>query len=378
MKKLFFLLFALILTSGSYAQTKVVIEAKNYQNTKINLAWKEKGKDYSVNSIELTNGKGEITFNVPTGTNLSLASLDPRSSIMAGRGIMPGPSFAFYAEPGTITISFDADIWPVLTITGGNLSKDCNKYWSQIGPIENSSFELTKKRMSNIGADEGANSKIEEQKAKLAEQKREINNKFINDNPNSLLSLDLLAGQFLKLSLEEFTKKFNQLSSSVRGSAKGVEIQEKINIATATMPGQKAPAFSKLDKEGNRVTLESYKGKYLLIDFWGTWCVPCRNSHPHLVQLYNKYSPMGLEFLNVAQEGNIRNKDKWLKAIEDDGLVWTQILNDLDIDKCDMVKLFSIQAFPSKVLIDKEGKIIATWIGDTPEVDAKLKEIFGK
>jgi len=376
-KILLSLVIALISTGFAIAQTKIIISAKNYKAEKINIAWQTDNGEYNVKGIEIKDGKGEITIDAPEGKNINLASLDPRSRITMGQGIMPGPGFAFYAEKGTIKISFDADQWPILTIEGGALSKDCNNYWGAMAPIEKASFELTGKRFAQ-GDPEKPNLEMDNERERLAKENDKIQHNFIVNNPGSLLALDILSQRFMKYSLDEFEKLFTGLSKSVKESVKGKAVAERIAAAKATQPGKPAPKFSKKDKDGKIISLDNLKGKYVLIDFWGTWCQPCRASHPHLVQLYNKYSPMGLVFINVAQEGNLRARDKWLKAIEDDGLVWTQILNDEDIDDCNMVNLFSIQAFPSKVLIDPQGNIIKTWIGDSPEVDAKLKEIYGK
>jgi hypothetical protein len=84
-------------------------------------------------------------------------------------------------------------------------------------------------------------------------------------------------------------------------------------------------------------------------------------------------------FINVAQEGGNTPaiRERWLKAIEDDGLVWTNILNDEGKDECDVVLRYNISAFPTKVLIDPQGKLVAIWIGSGPEAEEKLKEIFG-
>ena len=104
----------------------------------------------------------------------------------------------------------------------------------------------------------------------------------------------------------------------------------------------------------------------MLLDFWGSWCGPCRASHPHLKALQAHYGPQGLEVINI-----------WLKAVEEDQMTWTQILNNEDREVCDVVKLYGITAFPTKVLIDPEGKIIVKTVGESAPIDEKLKEVFG-
>ena len=115
----------------------------------------------------------------------------------------------------------------------------------------------------------------------------------------------------------------------------------------------------------------------MLLDFWGSWCGPCRASHPHPKALQAHYGPQGLEVINIAQENGADARKIWLKAVEEDQMTWTQILNNEDREVCDVVKLYGITAFPTKVLIDPEGKIIVKTVGESAPIDEKLKEVFG-
>ena len=377
MKKIL-LIAALAVFMGSCTKqtgTTIKIDAANYDAETINLAWVADG-EYKVEPLTLVDGKAEITVDLPEGTDIRLASLDSRNGIQMDRGMIPGPGFSFYAENGKINISFDADKWPEVTIKGGKLSSDVNNYWKEMGPLQGKSFEATRRMVAQREA--GEQPTPDPESTNVREQMEKVQDKFIAANPNSLLSLDLLNGKFMQSDLLDFESQFNKLGQNVRETKKGKAIAEKIAQAKKMLPGNPAPDFTKKDKDGNTVTLAGLKGKYVMIDFWGTWCGPCRASHPHLIQLHKKYSPLGVEFINIAQEGGSDARPKWLQAIEDDGLTWTQILNDEGMEECDVVTLYGIQAFPTKVLIDPQGVLVATWIGDTPEVDAKLLEIFGE
>jgi thiol-disulfide isomerase/thioredoxin len=150
----------------------------------------------------------------------------------------------------------------------------------------------------------------------------------------------------------------------------------RINKATA-------PDFIKNDMNGNPFKLSSLKGKYVLVDFWGSWCGPCRASHPHLKQVYNKYKDKGFEILGIASEKvNDLNtaKESWKKAVETDGITWMQVINnDNKGAQHDVTRLYGIEGYPTKLLLDKEGKILAKWLGnESEELDNKLKEIFGE
>jgi len=115
-----------------------------------------------------------------------------------------------------------------------------------------------------------------------------------------------------------------------------------------------------------------------LIDFWGSWCEPCRKSHPHLKALYDKYKSRGFEIVGIATESGSKDKkeEAWRKAVKEDNINWLQVLNDPE--KTDIVKAYGIAAYPTKVLLDKEGTIILRTVGgEGNELDEKLQELLG-
>jgi thiol-disulfide isomerase/thioredoxin len=142
--------------------------------------------------------------------------------------------------------------------------------------------------------------------------------------------------------------------------------------------GKQAPAFTLTDKNGKNISLSDYKGKYLLLDFWGSWCNPCRRSHPHLVELYNKYKGKNFDIIGLANERDTIG-ERWRQAIKDDKLTWKQA--NLTANKTGKAVLnsYNVNAFPTKFLIDPKGEIMNFYVGSGGTVlDDKLKEIFGK
>lgn len=140
--------------------------------------------------------------------------------------------------------------------------------------------------------------------------------------------------------------------------------------------GAQAPAFMLTDKEGKKVSLSDYKGKYMILDFWGSWCGPCRMSHPHLIELYNKYKDRNFDILGMANEKD-PDPAKWLKAVADDGLPWRQVNLTANESGKDVLANYNVRAFPTKILIGPDGRIGAFYVGNSHELDGKLKEIFG-
>ncbi|HEY4334561.1 MAG TPA: TlpA disulfide reductase family protein, partial [Puia sp.] len=159
---------------------------------------------------------------------------------------------------------------------------------------------------------------------------------------------------------DEMDKLYTALSAKAKATPSGDAVADDIGLGRAednAEAGKVAAEFVKKDRDGRSVKLSDYKGKYVLLDFWGSWCGACRASHPHLKEVNAKYAPKGLVIIGISEE---RTSDKaaWLKAIKEDGLPWTQIMNDEGKAQSDVVKLYGVQAFPTKILIGPDGKII--------------------
>jgi len=140
---------------------------------------------------------------------------------------------------------------------------------------------------------------------------------------------------------------------------------------TALKVGMTAPGFSLPDVNGTTVTLNSFKGKYVLVDFWASWCPPCRQENPNVVKVYNAYKDRNFTVVGVSLD---KKKEAWLEAIKADGLNWTQV-SDLKFWESAVVPLYGINSIPTNMLLDPQGKILA--IGLRGEaLEAKLKEVI--
>lgn len=150
------------------------------------------------------------------------------------------------------------------------------------------------------------------------------------------------------------------------------QLQAKVNIMTQFEEGRVAPDFTQKTPEGTDLSLSDLKGKYVLIDFWASWCGPCRRENPNVVRMYNAYKDKGFEILGVSLD---RSKDNWLAAIEKDQLTWKHV-SDLKHWSNAVARQYNVSSVPFTMLIDPEGRIVAKNLRG-PSLEAKLKELLG-
>lgn len=167
-----------------------------------------------------------------------------------------------------------------------------------------------------------------------------------------------------------FAKKYiDQFCADSNGCA---NLKNQIKNAESFLVGAEAPDFTMMNLEGEPVSLSDFKGKVVLIDFWASWCGPCRKDNPHVVELYNKYKADGFEILGVSLD---KTQDRWEQAVAKDNLTWTHV-SDLKGWSNAVAKMYSVSSIPHTVLLDKEGKIIARKLRG-PSLDKQLATIFG-
>jgi peroxiredoxin len=213
---------------------------------------------------------------------------------------------------------------------------------------------------------------LRERRNAISQEMEENIQNFIKTGKNSVYAAYLFSTQLFGKTADEVEEIFNQFTQSVQKSAFGEQIRTYMETARRLEPGNPAPNFTQKDINGNIVTLEQFRGQHVMLVFWGSWCGPCRRSHPHLVELAKKYQKE-MQLVGFASD---KDKDKWKEAIEKDKLDFIHCnlfdkLNDEDVGA-----LYNLKVFPTKVLIDSEGKIMKTVIGAGDEQKKELEDLL--
>jgi peroxiredoxin len=288
-------------------------------------------------------------------------------------------------EPGTVKIDASPESFSASKVSGAkenalykSFSEKSNKAQQKI--IDDLTVKYGKELINNRNPDTSdtkfkqlmqdyqqmseANQKIEEERL----------TQFVKANPGSFAAVYLLNGYVNRMELKKVEGLYASLSPKYKQTRSGKSIFKGIEARKITAIGKIAPDFTQPDTLGNAVTLSSLRGQYVLVDFWASWCGPCRAENPNLVKTFNRYKDKGFTVLGVSldQPGK---KDAWLAAIHKDNLTWTQV-SDLKFWDNEVAVLYGVKAIPTNLLLDKDGKIIAKDLRGE-ELNKKLSELFG-
>jgi len=271
--------------------------------------------------------------------------------------------FTFYVEPGTINISGAGNSLKDLVVSGSSLNEDDKLFKQRLEPItkwedaERKVYEQAVATKNKIALDS-----LDEVDIKILQAKRKIVASFVKDYPHSLRSAMAIADNYVYYAeADEVEPLYNLLNDNIKNTSKGKEIKKIIEVYKTVAIGMIPPDIAQTTPEGKLINLSSLKGRYVLVDFWASWCGPCRRENPNVVKVYNQYKDKGFDIFSVSYD---TKKDKWEKAIKDDSLNWYHV-SDLKGWKNATSDLYGIKAIPSNLLLNTDGRIIA-------------KNIFGK
>jgi peroxiredoxin len=330
-----------------------------------------KGKPVT-DSVILKNGKFEFNGSVgdvPVDAYLVLNE--------KGTGVVFKDYKAVYLEKGTINVS-GTDKLAKASVDGTKTNDENTRLHDALKQVGEEEDALDAKEKAatpeqkNTGAYEKETHKAEKE---LEARENAINKKFIQDNPNSYISLAALESYAYSADYADIAPLYNGLTDKIKQSPSGKEFGDRMPKLKAVALGAMAPVFAEADTSGKVISLASFRGKYVLVDFWASWCGPCRRENPHVVKTYNLYKGKNFTILGVSLD-RPGAKDKWLAAIHKDGLGWTQV-SDLQFWKSKAAELYAVRGIPQNFLLDPDGKIVGKNLMGL-DLSDKLAELLGK
>jgi peroxiredoxin len=187
-------------------------------------------------------------------------------------------------------------------------------------------------------------------------RQRQLAKDYVATHPSSYVAAYEVLNYFsINPDVAELQALFNEFTPAMQVSYMGSRLKKILEAAILTDVGRPAPGFTQADIKGKPVNLSSYRGQYVLVDFWASWCGPCREENPNVLKAYRKFHSKGFTVLGVSLDNK---KENWLEAVRKDGLPWTQV-SDLQGWKNAAAVLYGVEGIPMNYLVDKDGKIIA-------------------
>ena len=337
--------------------------------------WSEGNEN--LDTLQLQKGSFSFTGNISEPAPARLI-LDYTGEGM-GQAAQAGHILYLYLENGTVKLN-SPDSLQNSQFIDSPINEEHQAYLEYVGgQIQDLAARMNQKVMQATPEqmkDTTFMAQLNREYTQLLAERSQKQQQYVREHPDSYFSIEALSESVSSdFDVEVLEPLFLSINEKYRESFTGKAFAQRIEAAKTIGIGKKAPDFTQNDPKGNPVSLSDFQGKYVLLDFWASWCGPCRQENPNLVKAYAAYNDKGFEILGVSLD-NKDGKEAWVNAIEKDGLTWTQV-SDLNSWNNEVARMYGVRAVPQSYLIDPEGVIVAQNLRGEA-LEEKLAEIFGQ
>jgi thiol-disulfide isomerase/thioredoxin len=408
--KIFCTAAMLFVLQQAFAQTAIVSKPFTIKGTltgahadSVTLYYEGDGGNYMNETKPVSNNQFTLTGNVTQPVSAGI--IFKKTGEVIPRNKQEERMREFYIEPAAITITGDPVDVKTLTITGSKAETEYEDLNNKIAPIReemkplSEAYNKANEEYINAEKNKKAESVLDSLKNIAADlhgkfdpyydRIKKVTYQFFLTHPNSYVTLDQMPYFVSQVSLDSAKLVYNNLNDELKQSKQGKESAKEIQKIEAGSPGSIAANFSTIDISGNPLSLADFKGKYVMLDFWASWCVPCRKGNPHMIEVYNKYKSKGFDIIGIADDDD--KAEAWKAAVAKDKVgVWHHVLRGLnwdlikkhEVNPKDINEKFGIHSLPTKILIDPSGKIVGRYGdssgGSDEDMDKMLASIFNK
>lgn len=334
---------------SNYSISGNIENAEGIQQVYISELNKNNNQTTVIDTVEVVDGKFETDLPERENPTLSFLTLD------RARG-----NVLFIAENAPINMEINRDSLFASKVTGGEHNEILYDYLGNVMETNKKISNLRGEMMAAHAAqDSDKLEELQQEQQEIITNDQEKKKNFVQNNSHSIVAVLVLQDMINSKIFDntELRELFKNLSPEVRETYLGQTLEKGLSAASSVDVGNKAPLFSAPTPGGEELALEDVLGKVTLVDFWASWCKPCREENPNIVRVYEKYHDKGFNILGVSLD-RPGQRDKWLQAIEDDNLTWNQVSN-LMFWQDPVAQKYNIRAIPAAFLLDENGVIVA-------------------
>jgi len=288
------------------------------------------------------------------------------------------------------TIKLDADFskhFDFYSVSGSKASKGIQEYLAKMNEMQREKFNYIA-QIDSIRANHGDSvlaENLNDKQREISKQLKNYTKQTIEQSTNGSFALNILSTYVVmsrdpNYKIKAFTGTellalLNVMANKYpnRTDIAGIRNAVESSVAKTIWVGKQAPEIAMPDAQGKKISLSSFRGKYVLVDFWASWCAPCRRENPNVVEAYHRFKNKNFDILGVSLD-RPGEKDRWIQAVKEDNLTWTQI-SDLSYWNSAAVSLYKLSSIPFNVLVDPNGLVVGENLrGD--ELEEKLDEVL--